>query len=124
MDDTTIMQGAGLEIAVGRSEASTTVRLKGRVDIDSSPELRERLLTLLKTRTYGVVIVDLNEVPYIDTSGVATLIEALKIGRLRTNRLCLQGLTGSVLHFFEVTGVLTLFNASECSGASPAPKES
>jgi len=60
------------------------------------------------------ITVDLAGVSYIETSGIATLIEALKIARHRQMTFCLQGLAGSVLRLFEVTGVLALFEASEC----------
>ena len=60
------------------------------------------------------VIFDLTEVPYIDSSGIATLIEGLKIARNRQIAFCLQGLQGRLLHLFEVTGVLALFKASGC----------
>lgn len=112
----------GLDITTGQSGACTIVRLNGRVDIDSSPDLRDRLLALLRGQPSEAITVDLADVPYIDTSGIATLIEALKIARHRKTVLCLQGLTGSVLRLFEVTGVLALFEASGCL-TSPAPSK-
>ena len=119
-----ITEDQSLQITVDRSEGFTTLRLKGRVDIDTSPDLRDRLLRTLQAGSSERITVDLTEVPYLDTSGVATLIEALKIARRRGNVLCLQGLTGSLLHLFEVTGVLALFKSHECSGAFPETKES
>jgi anti-sigma B factor antagonist len=89
------------------------VRLSGRVDVDSSPDLRDRLRTLLSQEELPqAIIVDLAAVPYIETSGVATLIEALRIARHRQVKFRLQGLTGATLRLFEVTGVLALFEAS------------
>ena len=49
---------------------------------------------------------------YIETSGIATLIEALRIARHHQIGFCLQGLGGSVLRLFEVTSVLTLFDTA------------
>jgi anti-anti-sigma factor len=54
--------------------------------------------------------VDLAGVSYIETSGIATLIEALRIAAHQQTRFHLQGLSGSVLRMFEVTGVLALFD--------------
>ena len=104
----------GLEITVDSDEAGTVFRLRGRVTIDSSPALRDRLLAMLRGQAPTAVIFDLSEVPYIDTSGIATLIEGLKIARNRQIAFCLQGLQGRLLHLFEVTGVLALFKASGC----------
>jgi anti-sigma B factor antagonist len=113
-----------LDITPGQGGASTIVRLNGRVDIDSSPDLRDQLLELLLGQSSGAITVDLSEVPYMDTSGIATLIEALKIARHHKKSFCLQGLTGSVLHLFEVTGVLALFEASGCRPGSSEAKYS
>jgi len=102
------------DIHVGSRGASTVVHLKGRVDIDSSPDLRDRLLVLLQATSPTAITLELEEVPYMDTSGIATLIEALKVARHREVALCLQGLVGSVRRLFEVTGVLALFETKNC----------
>jgi anti-sigma B factor antagonist len=104
----------GLDIVVDDAEASTVFRLRGRVTIDSSPALRDRLLPILRGQSPTAVIFDLTEVPYIDTSGIATLIEGLKVARNRHIAFCLQGLQGRILHLFEVAGVMTLFQANGC----------
>jgi anti-anti-sigma factor len=112
----TITATGGLQITVDRGEDGTLVRLSGRLSIDSSPALRERLLALLQAEPPETVIVDLRETPYIDLSGIATLIEALKIARDRSTTLRLQGLHDYLLHFLEVTGLLPLFEGA--GGAS------
>src|SRR6266849_4236186 len=104
----------GLEITVDDAAEGTVLRLRGRVTIDSSPALRDRLLAMLRGQAPTAVIFDLSEVPYIDSSGIATLIEGLKIARNRRTAFCLQGLQGRLLHLFEVTGVLALFEANGC----------
>jgi anti-sigma B factor antagonist len=110
-----ITSEGGLGITVLQNDAEVLVRLNGRTTVDSSPDLRDRLLQVLAEEpSPRVVTVDLTGVTYIDASGVATLIEALKIARHRQMTLCLQGLDGSVRRLFEVTGVLALFEASDC----------
>ena len=94
--------------------SDTLVRLNGRIDVDSSPDLRDRLSAILSESPLPCAItVDLAGVPYIETSGIATLVEALRIARHRQTIVCLQGLSGSVLRLFEVTGVLPLFEAGD-----------
>ena len=70
---------------------------------------------------YGVetVVVDLTEVSYLDTSGIATLVEGLKVARSRRNTLRIQGLQGRVLHLFEVTGLLRYTLALSRDRCSP-----
>jgi len=99
-----------LAIAVDHSGLEVIVRLTGRIDVDSSPDVRECLLaTLLGKPLVRAVTVDLGDVIHIEASGIATLVEALKIAGHRQIRLHLQGLHGSVLRLFEVTGLLPLF---------------
>ena len=99
-----------LAIAVDRSGMEVIVRLNGRIDVDSSPDIRDCLLAILSGKqSVHAVTVDLSDVNHLEASGIATLVEALKIAGPRQIRLHLQGLHGSVLRLFEVTGLLPLF---------------
>jgi anti-sigma B factor antagonist len=103
-----------LNISVDRVGEDAVVRLTGRIDVDSSPDLRVRLRTLLSAEALPeTIVVDLAGVSYIETSGVATLIEALRIARHHQISFRLQGLSGATLRLFEVTGVLALFEAND-----------
>jgi anti-sigma B factor antagonist len=109
-----VPSSSNLEISVDQAGKDATVRLNGRVDVDSSPDLRDRLRMLLSEKTLPqTLIVDLAGVSYIETSGIATLIEALRIGRHHQISFRLQGLRGAALRLFEVTGVLALFEAND-----------
>ena len=110
-----LASSGSISITVDHRGSDALVRLNGRIDVDSSPDLRDCLLAILSEEPLpGAIIVDLAGVPYIETSGIATLIEALRIARHHQAIFCLQGLSGSVLRLFEVTGVLALFEASDC----------
>jgi anti-sigma B factor antagonist len=107
-----ISSGDTLEITVDREGKDVIVHLSGRINVDSSPDLRDRLRALLSEKpSPPTVTVDLADVHYIETSGAATLIEALRIARHRQINLRLQGLRGAALRLFEVTGVLALFDS-------------
>ncbi|MBV9610614.1 MAG: STAS domain-containing protein [Acidobacteria bacterium] len=117
------MNGNNLQIAVKQDADTTVVSLSGRVSVDSSPTLRNRLLTVLRSDTAPALVVDLSKTAYVDCSGIATLIEALKIARKRNVALRLTGLQGRLKNLFEITGVLTLFEASPHTTASSPSKE-
>ena len=117
-------QTDGLEITVADGEEGKILNLNGRINFDSSPGLRDHLLAMLQGPSPKSVVVDLTKVSYIDSSGIATLIEGLKIARNNQTRFCLKGLEGRLLHLFEVTGVLALFESHGCRSASPEPKVS
>jgi anti-anti-sigma factor len=102
-----------LAIAVDHNRMDAIVRLNGRIDVDSSPDIRDCLLAILSGKQLlHAVTVDLNDVIHIEASGIATLVEALRIARHRQVRIHLQGLHGSVLRLFEVAGLLPLFETT------------
>ena len=98
----------GINIVAG--EHGALASLKGRIDIDSSPAVRDQLIALLHAPHPSTVSIDLSGVTHIDSSGVATLIEALKIARNCKTELRLQGLHDRLHRLFEATGILSLFN--------------
>ena len=102
-----------LTIRVTRiEEGSALVSLGGRLTIDSSPEFRNQLLAVLYGETLENLIIDLSDVPYMDLSGVATLLETLRLARSRKTGLQLRGLHDRPRYLLEVTGLLSLFETS------------
>jgi anti-anti-sigma factor len=96
-------------IAVESGE-DTVVHLKGRIDVDSSPDVRDCLRAiLLKDPLPRSVSVNLADVTSIEGLGIATLVESLKVARDRGIRFHLQG-HGSVLQLFESAELLALFD--------------
>ena len=102
-----------LQISVDGDKDGAVIYLRGRLDIESSPDLRDRLLAILRRQfAPETIAIDLVAVSYIDTSGIATLIEGLKVARLAGIVLHLQGLQGRLLHLFQFTGMDSLFDTS------------
>lgn len=120
-----ISASSNLKIVLDQADKEHTLRLSGRVDVDSSPELRDRLRALLSEKELPqIIIVDLGDVSYIETSGIATLIEALRIARHHRINFRLQGLRGAALRLFQVTGVLALFEANDSRQSDSGQKVS
>ena len=92
------------------NENGALASLYGRIDIDSSPAVRDQLIALFHAPHSRTVSIDLSGVTRIDSSGVATLIEALKIARNCKTELRLQGLHDRLHRLFEATGILPLFS--------------
>lgn len=80
---------------------TSTVAIEGRVTVHSSDEMRRKLLAALRSRP-AQVIVDFSRATYMDTSGVATLLEAAHIARSQSTRFVLAGLSGQPRNLFEV----------------------
>lgn len=108
LDDKESVDRPGIDIVETKDGALAS--LTGRIDMESSPALREQLIALLHAPHSRTVSIDLSGVTHLDSSGVATLIEALKIARNCKTELRLQGLHDRLRHLFEATGILSLFN--------------
>ena len=86
------------------------VRLSGRITIDSAPELRLLLLRRLEEPSCQILTVDFRDVPYVDTSGLAMLVEILKAARTRGKTFQLSALQERPRFLLEATGLLHLFS--------------
>ena len=90
--------------------AECHVHLSGRITIDSAPDLRALLLARLQTPNCQSLNVDLFEVAYIDTSGLAVLVEILKAARSAGKTVGLSGLRERPRYLLEATRLLRLFH--------------
>jgi len=66
-----------MKIIVDEITDGKTIRPHGKIDILTSAELRSMLNDLTKKKVMNIVV-DLEQVTYIDSSGLATLLEGLK----------------------------------------------
>ncbi|MDD3518991.1 MAG: STAS domain-containing protein [Chromatiales bacterium] len=85
----------------------TVIALGGDVDLETSPKARELLLAAVKDSRR--VLVDLSGVSYIDSSGVATLVEALQTARKQRGELALAAVSESARRVFELARLDKVF---------------
>jgi anti-sigma B factor antagonist len=88
------------------------VSMQGRFTIDSADQMRRRLANALRTHP-ALVAVDLSDVPYMDTAGLATLIEAMRTARQQGTRLVLSGIQQQPGYLLKVTELDHLFEIDE-----------
>ena len=95
---------------VNREEIADAIVLtvRGSVDITSSPELRGELKAALD-REIPRIVVDLGEVSFVDSSGLATLIEALQRTQAYNGQVVLCNLSQAVLGVFELANLDHIF---------------
>jgi anti-sigma B factor antagonist len=91
--------------------ATVIVAPEGDVDLARSPALREALKKAQADRPERVVV-NLEGVEYMDSSGVATLVEALQAARRTRSRMVLCGLQDRVRSIFEIARLDTVFSIS------------
>ena len=111
--------GTELTITTERDNSETVMSVRGPVTIDTSPDLRHHLASILQGEGLSHLTIDLTNVPYIDCSGLATLVEALRLARRRSMEIELSGCHDRVLYLLQITGLLTLFNRAGTSRFAP-----
>jgi anti-sigma B factor antagonist len=84
------------------------VALGGDIDLDRAPTVRRQLLDCVKRRQD--VLVDLSAVTYIDSSGIASLVEALQWATKRGTGLRLVAVSPQALRVFELARLDKVFS--------------
>ncbi len=83
-----------------------------RITIDNAGKMRLLLEESIRTQD-GRVVVDISQITYMDTSGLATLLEALRIAHQKGKRLTLQGIQEQPRFLFEATELDHVFEIEE-----------
>ena len=92
----------GLKVETTTVGNTPVVRVRGDVDLHCSPRLRELLLECV-SQSSGTLHIDLSQVPYMDSSGVGTLVYVKREAERAGRRVVLIGLQPRVRSVFEVT---------------------
>ena len=98
-----------MNISTRLIDSVTIVDVTGEVTLYSSPEVRKVLLDLIKQKRVPRVIVNLEKVPYVDSAGVASLVEGLKLSRDMKSGFALYGLSRNTREVLELTRLLKVF---------------
>ena len=90
-------------------DKTTIVDISGDIDLAHSSEVRRIVLLEFRERRTPKVILNLLAVNYIDSSGVASLVEGLKASRDVGSRLILFGLSPNAHEVLQLSRLLTIF---------------
>ena len=97
-----------MNINIEHIQNATIVSPKGDIDTMQSTKLREALKPILNSDV-SKLIVDLSGVNYMDSSGIATLIEALQICKQGETNFGICGLNDGVRSIIELARLDTIF---------------
>ena len=100
-----------LTVETQRGHSESVVTLRGRLIIDTSPQVRTALLELIRGRVSPMLVIDTSDLTYLDTSGIATLLEASQRARAQSVRLRVVGLTGAPRMLAQVVEMDRIFQA-------------
>ena len=99
----------------------TIFDVSGDIDLSTSPELRKALLREFRELKTPRVVLNLGAVRYIDSSGVASLVEGLKASRDVGSRFILFGLNKTIREVLQLSKLLKIFEIYETEEQSVAP---
>ena len=85
----------------------SVVMLSGEVDLNNSPDARKVILTNLKKKKH--VMVDLSSVDYIDSSGVASLVEGFQYARTNDLEFGLIGVSEAAMSVLRLARLDQVF---------------
>jgi anti-sigma B factor antagonist len=109
-----------LKINIITQHPATIIEVDGEVDLYSSPEVRGVLLKLIDKKA-PVIIIDLKNVGYMDSSGVATLVEGWQRMKEYGGKIILASLRKEVRDVFELTKLDNFFEIYDSPEAALNP---
>jgi anti-sigma B factor antagonist len=98
-----------LEVQTRGVQRNLIIDVRGHVDLLSSPKMRSAILEGINTKEVSRVAVNLSGVRYIDSSGIATLVEGLQLARSRKCRFVLFGLQREAKEVLELARLDKIF---------------
>ena len=110
-----------LGIDVRRLNSFAVVDVKGEVDVYTAPKLREQLIELVSEGSYDIVV-NLEGVDFLDSTGLGVLVGALKRVKAHEGGLGLVCTQDKILKIFKITGltkVFPIYNSVEDAASEP-----
>ena len=95
-------------MAAKQEQESNVLPLDGEIDLHVSPEVAASLRTMIENKPKHVVI-DLTKVTYLDSSGLAVLIEGMQNVQEYGGKFAVAGLQESVKHIFDIARLDQVF---------------
>ena len=89
-------------------DQDVVMELAGEIDMKCSAKIKDKFKEIFRQKPRSV-IVDMTEVNFMDSSGLAVLVGALKQSRINNSELKLAGLTKDVKGIFEICRLETIF---------------
>jgi len=110
-----------VRISARRNNKTTIFDLSGDIDFANSPEVRQSVLREIQEIRPARVVVNLTEVRYIDSSGVASLVEGLRASRDLGSRFILFGLSTAAREVLQLSRLLKVFEVYDSEDEALAP---
>jgi anti-sigma B factor antagonist len=97
-----------LDLDVTERDGRTLVTVHGEVDLATSPQLRDCLAGIVDDKPS--IVVDLDDVGFIDSTGIGVLVGGVKRARSNGGDLALVCNQRRILKVLEITGLTQIFS--------------
>jgi len=97
-----------MKMSLKENQEIRILEVSGEIDFHSSRELRDKFQEILEKKC-SKLLVNLKKVSYIDSSGLATFVEALQRINRAGGKLVLMGLAPAVRGVFEIAKLDSIF---------------
>ena len=98
-----------MEITKNTIGDTTVLHLSGRLDLNTSGEVKDAIKELLSGGVKKIIL-NLTRVDFINSSGLGVLVSTLKDVRLTNGRLALTNLSPYVREIFDITQLSNVFD--------------
>lgn len=98
-----------MEIAKRESGDIVILDIQGEIDLYNAPEIKDAINNLIEKQSCRV-IVNLEKVSYIDSSGIGALISSLANLKKNAGGMKILKVSGSVRKVFELTKLTSFFD--------------
>ena len=100
-------------------DGTTIVAVGGEIDVYTAPKLRDKITELVAAGIYDLVI-DMEEVEFLDSTGLGVLVGGLKKVRAHDGSLELVCTQDRLLKIFRITGLAKVFVIHDSAEAALA----
>ena len=100
--------GVDLSLETRHEGGHTIIEVGGEIDVYTAPKLRDKITELVSGGSYHLVV-DMQEVEFLDSTGLGVLVGGLKKVRAHDGSLDLVCTQERLLKIFRITGLAKVF---------------
>jgi anti-sigma B factor antagonist len=97
-----------LDVEAMQESNVNVIALRGEIDVYTAPLLRQKIVDLVDDGSLNIVV-DMEKVDFLDSTGLGVLVEGLKRIKTREGNLALVITQDKILKIFDITGLNKAF---------------
>jgi anti-sigma B factor antagonist len=97
-----------LELETTQRDGVAVLTLRGEIDVYTAPRMRQAIVDLVDAGSLNIVV-DMQKVDFLDSTGLGVLVEGLKRVRTRNGNLSIVVTQDKILKIFDITGLNKAF---------------